>query len=262
MVARSRSLRKFCKILQDVCVEPAGREPPERAWPTPLPFHERPRPEGLGLEPGEGLVDEPRAQAVLLEGCSDRGVAVAAFGQCQRPPGSDAAVVDETGPLERSERIRPGRRARPAGREPLLEPSAREVAMPQRPDGDADSPRAAELAAERAGGLAVQRPADGEARADDRLRRDDAPGPAVELDLDATAWTLDEPGDDGGGDDRSPVTRRALRPPRARPPRPRPSPPSPRVRRSRPLPRRTATAAPRRPAPARARAGSAAGSAG
>src|SRR5581483_12049602 len=101
--------------------------------------------------------------------------------------GRGPAVVEDPAPLERLERLLPrGRGDAPGKRLP------REVAVPERADGDAERLRPPQLARERPRGLAVERTAHEEAGADDRVGRERPPRNAVELDVDPIARTLSE----------------------------------------------------------------------
>ena len=139
---------------------------------------------GFGLEP------------LTFEGEPDRGVAVAPVCECPRPGRCHAVVVDEAGPLERLERLGPCARCRTAAGQAGVEPLSGQVSVAESARGDTERVRPAQLTPECARGLPVERPPDPKVRPHDRVRGNEAPGRAVELDLDAPARPLPQRGDD------------------------------------------------------------------
>jgi hypothetical protein len=196
IVALSALVCKSTEVVERRAVEAVGGEPAQRLHALAPSLEEATRPLPLRLECREADVHRLRLEPLALERQPDRRIAVPPPGERLRPRHRHPLVVDEADPLERLERLGP----RPAGGAPIgeagLEPLPRQVPMAERPRGDAERMRPAELASERARGLTVECAADPELGAHDRVGGNGAPRRPVEMDLDAPARPLPQRRDD------------------------------------------------------------------
>jgi hypothetical protein len=139
----------------------------------------------LGLQVAERFANRVFGKAAAFQVVGDRSVAEPPCSEDVSPGFGDSAVVDDSGPLERCERLGAVPGGYPALNEACIECSSREVAAPDRLSGRAESGMAPKCTAHAPQPSPVCLEPDRQSCLQDHVRRKDSPQLAVQLDCDA-----------------------------------------------------------------------------